>query len=394
MIALTLDGAGNVSAFSLQGHAGSLSGGANIAQTLVGGSYSVNSDGSGAITFPLPPNGTTPLVGTVARFLQVSQSGNVVLGGTDGDVIQTRRLNESTFGTALNVTASNAYVTASDGTGSIGPAKIALGPASLVGANVGAALDPTGYEIFLGETIPAITGPAVFITPGGVVNAASNAPSGDAISPGEYIAIYGTGLAAGAATALPPYPTSVNGVSVTINNIPAPIYFVGPGQINCLVPYGVTGATATVIVTNGTASNSVTLPLALTSPGIFTQEGTGVGDGAIVHGSDGVTLVNSLAPAKKGEIVVMCMTGLGTLTTPVSDGHGATSIDNATTALQILFAGVPVVSTDVLYAGLSSLPGLYQINFRVPASLTVSGELAVAIATPQAFNDEVNIAVQ
>jgi uncharacterized protein (TIGR03437 family) len=99
-------------------------------------------------------------------------------------------------------------------------------------------------------------------------------------------------------------------------------------------------------------------------------------------------------PAKKGEIVVMYMTGLGALTSPVNDGYGATAIDNALTPLEILVAGVLVPSSDVFYQGLSSLPGLYQINFKVPSSLTVSGELPVAIVTPQAFHDEVNIAVQ
>ena len=90
----------------------------------------------------------------------------------------------------------------------------------------------------------------------------------------------------------------------------------------------------------------------------------------------------------------MYLTGLGALTTPVSDGHGATAGDNVVTALEILVAGVPVVSTDVLYMGLTTLPGLYQINFKVPSTLTVSGELPVALVTPQAYHDEVNIAVQ
>jgi uncharacterized protein (TIGR03437 family) len=266
---------------------------------------------------------------------------------------------------------------------------------NLAGANVGTPLDPTGYEIFVGEAIPNITGSGVFITPGGVVNAASNAPSGDAISPGEYIAIYGSGLAAATASSLPPYPDQVGNVSVSINGTPAPVYFVSAGQINCLVPYEVTGSTASIVVTNtGAKSNTVNVPLALTSPGIFTQDGTGVSDGAIVHGSNQSLLVNAAAPATKGEIVVMYLTGLGALTTPVADGHGATSLNNATTAIQIYVAGVPVPSTSVAYMGLSTLPGLYQINFTIPTDLTVSGELPVAIATPQAFHDEVNIAVQ
>jgi hypothetical protein len=82
--------------------------------------------------------------------------------------------------------------------------------------------DPTGYEIGLLLATPVLQGSGVFLNPLGVVNAASGAPGLDAISPGEFIALYGTGLAASTQTALPPYPTSVNGVSVTIGGISAP----------------------------------------------------------------------------------------------------------------------------------------------------------------------------
>jgi len=106
------------------------------------------------------------------------------------------------------------------------------------------------------------------------------------------------------------------------------------------------------------------------------------------------TLVNAASPATKGEIVQLYMTGLGALTTPVADGHGATAADFAVTPLAIYVNDVQVPAAGVLYSGLSSLPGLYQINFQVPKNLTVSGELPLAILTPDAFHDQVNIAVQ
>jgi uncharacterized protein (TIGR03437 family) len=90
----------------------------------------------------------------------------------------------------------------------------------------------------------------------------------------------------------------------------------------------------------------------------------------------------------------MYVSGLGALTTPVNDGAGATSLNNATATMTIYVAGVPVPATGVLYHGLTSLAGLYQINFVVPATLTFTGELPVAILTPDAFTDLVNIAVQ
>jgi uncharacterized protein (TIGR03437 family) len=178
-----------------------------------------------------------------------------------------------------------------------------------------------------------------------------------------------------------------------IGGIQAPIYFVSAGQIDCLVPYGATGTSATVAVTSsGVVSNTVAVPLANTSPGIFSLDTTGTNDGAITHLDS--TDVNATSPAVKGEIVVMYLTGLGAVTTPIADGHGAIAADSATTLLALYLNGLQVPAANILYVGLSSLPGLYQINFKVPATLTDSGELPLAILTPEAFHDQVTIAVQ
>lgn len=177
---------------------------------------------------------------------------------------------------------------------------------------------------------------------------------------------------------------------MAIGGLQAAVYFVSPNQLNVLVPYGVSGSSATVVVTNnGVLSNTVTVPLAGTSPGIFTLDSSGTSDGAILHGD--YSLVNGASPAKKGEIVSMYLTGLGPLTNPVADGFGATAVNVAKTQLQVLVNGL---TATVSYAGLSVLPGLYQINFQVPATLAFSGQIPVAILTPEAFHDQVTIAVQ
>ncbi len=90
----------------------------------------------------------------------------------------------------------------------------------------------------------------------------------------------------------------------------------------------------------------------------------------------------------------MYVSGLGSLTTPVADGFGATGINNATTPLALYVAGIPLPAASVTYQGLTVDAGLYQINFVVPLTLAVTGELPIAILTPDAFTDEVNIAVQ
>ena len=72
-------------------------------------------------------------------------------------------------------------------------------------AFTGAAINPIdsgAYEIYFGVQAPAQAGTGVFLNPLGVVNAASSAPAGNPISPGEFVTLYGTGLAKSDQTAV------------------------------------------------------------------------------------------------------------------------------------------------------------------------------------------------
>ncbi len=84
---------------------------------------------------------------------------------------------------------------------------------------------------------PAFSGSGVYLSPVGVVNAASSAPFTAQVSPGEFLTLYGSGLAPTTATASLPFPTIFNGVQVLINQVAAPIYYVSPTQISMIVPY-------------------------------------------------------------------------------------------------------------------------------------------------------------
>jgi uncharacterized protein (TIGR03437 family) len=225
-----------------------------------------------------------------------------------------------------------------------------------------------------------------------VLNAASSAPPGDPIAPGEFLALYGTGLAKSTATAAPPYSSSLNGVSVSINGKPAPIYFVSAGQINLLVPFATAGPTATIVVNNaGVLSNTVTVPVAATAPGIYTLDQSGSGGGAILH-SD-YSLVNAAKPAIGGETVLIYLTGLGTVSPPISDGTAGTgsALHTADAAVTVYVAGQQAA---VVFQGQApGFPGLYQLNVTLPQFLKASGNLPLAIATPNAYHDQVDIPI-
>jgi uncharacterized protein (TIGR03437 family) len=444
-VQFSLDGMGNLPSAALKGHAANFNSGITVNQSIVSGAYAVNSDGTGTIGFPAPAGvtGAALMMGSTQRTLMLSQTGHVLLAGTpgahdiliavlaptaavtltrdwfagirvdstgssdsyvagataiaaDSAIVQSRRLNESFSPAPINVSASANYTLAADGTGSAGPSKIAAAAGGIVAANVGSVDDPTGYEIGFGVTIPTVTGAGVFVNPQGVVNAASNAPVGNPISPGEFIAIYGSGLSSQTTTATPPYPSSLTNVSVSIGGLPAPVYLVSPSQINCLVPYGVdtTKSTATVVVTNNNVtSNSVSVPLSATSPGIFSNDLSGTGDGAVTH-LDG-SLVSPTHPATKGETLTIYLTGLGALMSAVKDGAAPNppAADPVTAQVVVYVNGIAI--PNLLYSGLNPVyPGLYQINFAVPGTLTVSGELPLAVQTADSFTDQINLSVQ
>jgi uncharacterized protein (TIGR03437 family) len=95
------------------------------------------------------------------------------------------------------------------------------------------------------------------------------------VAPGAWVSIFGTQLAPSTATASSvPLPTQLNGVSVSIGGIAAPLLFVSPTQINAIAPFELTLAppNASVVATNASGPS---VPLNILpdrdSPGIFTR---------------------------------------------------------------------------------------------------------------------------
>jgi uncharacterized protein (TIGR03437 family) len=423
--------------FTVFGHAVAISG-LPVSQQVTGATYTMGADGVGTVN--AGPDDYTQLL-SGSRTLYLSASGNILLGGStaadghgimigvkslpgatnsswngtywgaglrvdssavsgysgavsvrgQGKLTWSKRFNTMIVG-AFDYTGINSYALGAEGTGTSDLTQVALGADSK--AFVGAAInsnDPGAYEIYFGVQAPALAGTGVFLNPLGVVNAASSAPAGNPISPGEFVTLYGTGLAKSNQTAAPPYPLSLNGVSVLINNKPAPLYFVSPRQLNVLVPYTTTGPTATIVVNNGVNSNTVTVPVAATAPGIFTSDQTGSGGGAILHAD--YSLVNAAKPAIGGETVLIYLTGLGTVTPPVADGTAGTgrALHTADADVWVYVGGQQAT---IAFKGLApGFPGLYQLNVTLPQFLKASGNLPLAIQTLNAYHDQVDIPI-
>jgi len=242
--------------------------------------------------------------------------------------------------------------------------------------------------------MPAQSAPGIFINPQYILNAASFAPGGYPISPGGFITLAGSGFSAQSGTAQTfPWPLTLAGVSMTVNGTPAPLYQVNGGIINALVPYEVTGSTATIQITvNNTKSNSVIVPLSATAPGIFSVPPNGISNGAMRHLD--ATLVNQALPAARGEYISIYLTGLGATNPTVADGAAAPGnpTANVTAPVAVYIGGEPV--TNIEFQGLTpTLAGLYQLNIQIPDT-AASGAQSLAVQTNQGFTDMVTIWIQ
>jgi len=185
-----------------------------------------------------------------------------------------------------------------------------------------------------------------------------------------------------------------NGTQVTFDGVPAPLFFVSPGQLNIQVPFEVAGKTSTQVIVRlaGTPSAPVAVPVLPASPGLFTVNSSGRG-AAVVLNQDG-SLNSAANGAQGGSVIQLFATGLGPVAPPVATGTLAPS-----SAPLALSTEVPTVTLDgapanVEFSGLSpGFVGLWQVNVRVPQG-TRAGEAPLQLRTSGQNANPVTVVVK
>jgi len=271
-----------------------------------------------------------------------------------------------------------------------------FGSATSLTANVPASLVATGGTALITVSNPdgsVANGPSFVITSNpaitAVVNGASFQPG---IQSGSWSTVFGTNLSTttrnwDGAIIDGKLPLSLDNVSVMVNNKPAAIYFISPGQINFQAPDDTVTGAVNVTVTNASGtSNSMPTQLQRDAPGFFMfdpQARKYVA--ALVANSDGTAtflgppnLFGSggavTRPAKPGEILELYGTGFGPTNPAVKAGLVVTSAAPAVDKVTITIGGQDAV---VQFAGITGA-GLYQINAVVPGTLTAGDQKIVA----------------
>ena len=256
----------------------------------------------------------------------------------------------------------------------------------------------------------------------GIVNAASYAQvngAGSPVAPGALVAIFTSQLdtqAANFTTAtLPP---ELSNVSVTFNNITAPMVTVSPtGQfpfVSAQVPFGVlgtqpSGTVAVVITVNGTPSKPVQESIIPSQPGIFTIPATGQGNAIMVFTNPathqpaiaapaGSGITYPIAPIPRGTPAFFYVNGLGLTTPPVPDGGGTCPApDGACAANATPTVLVGGISAPVSFAGQApGFPGVFQVNIMIPQNAPTGDNVPVVVksADGSVTSNTATIAVQ
>jgi uncharacterized protein (TIGR03437 family) len=359
---------------------------ANLAVGTYTGTVTITAAGASGspITYAVTLNVVTPVTITAtpatlsfAAILNgtapAAQSVQVAATGPAGAAVAT-----FPFAATVTTTAGGTWLSVTPTSGTVpGAISVSVSPVGLAaGAYTGTVTIASTNQN--GATSATVTvSLVVTAAPTPVIAAVANTASGfvGGVSPGEEVAIYGSNFGpAGVVGATPTggaYPTTLSNTQVLFDGAPAPIIAVTNGQVNVMVPYGVSGRASTAVQVSyfGVTSAALNYNVTAAVPGIYTLNQTGSGQGAILN--QDLSGNNATHAAAKGSVVAVYMTGEG-ITTPASV-TGQLAPSNGTGLNHPVLpvtATVNGVAATVQYAG--SAPGLVygvmQVNVQLPAN--------------------------
>jgi uncharacterized protein (TIGR03437 family) len=178
-------------------------------------------------------------------------------------------------------------------------------------------------------------------------------------------------------------PTNLAGACAVFGTQLAPILGVYPGQLNVQAPQLPPGQTAVQVITQcGTpqaqTSNAETVTIQATAPEFFYYVHTTSGQNpiaaidAVTHaavGAPGLVAGSTFTPAQRGELLTLFATGFGATNPAFGPGELPSEAAQVTAPVSITFGGVKLTASDILYVGVTSNAGLYQVNLRVPVQV-------------------------
>jgi uncharacterized protein (TIGR03437 family) len=233
------------------------------------------------------------------------------------------------------------------------------------------------------------------------------------------VSIFGTGLSSLPALAAPissppQLPTCLNWIAVAMNdasgvkNIPLPLFYVSPTQIDAQIPQTVATGPATFTVSFSNLSNCVATPpassqtsasqkgsvtVAVVAPGLFSANGNGKGVASGQFVADlgigtavpvascpatGPCTANPLNVSSGTSILVLYGTGI----------HNRVNLSDVTVV-------IGAQTLPAFYAGSSpDAPGADQVNVVLPKSLSGANTVFVTVSIAGTVSNQVTVLIQ
>ncbi len=228
---------------------------------------------------------------------------------------------------------------------------------------------------------PAITNASFTNNASGVVGIV---PCGLTTVTGQGIAPLVNGTLSGLPTfGVGPLPFILGGLTLTVNNIPAPIEaLANQGGVQWAVfqtPCEISSSSSATIVVNanGAITTVSNVPVSAAQPGIFTSPASdGKTYAVVIRAADG-SYVGPTNFARRGETYYMLVTGLDETSPTVATGDVGTGAENVIfpTIVSVNNSGVPVVSSQYWEGGV----GVYIIGFQIPLNAPTGPAQNIAI---------------
>jgi uncharacterized protein (TIGR03437 family) len=210
-------------------------------------------------------------------------------------------------------------------------------------------------------------------SPKPVISAIENAASyaQKAISPGEVITIFGSGLGSSIPAQMQAdssgfVETALSDTRVLFDGLAGPVLYASAAQVNAIVPFALSGQSTQVQVQyQQQLSDPVSMAVVPTSPGLFSADNSGMGQGLILN-NDG-TPNSQDNPASQGSTVILYLTGAGQTSPAGQDGAMLTSgnLPQPVASMSAQIGGQP---TQML--GASGIPdmvtGIVQVKLQIP----------------------------
>ena len=308
---------------------------------------------------------------------------SLVSGGSATCTVTVSQTGGATITLSSNAVALTVPASAAVGSGSTTATFTAT--AGTIASNQTATITATLNGSTQTATISLATQPIIL----SVASAASYI--GGSLSPGEMVNIFGTAIGPATAAYAITDPatgrlaTMIGGVQALFNGIPAPMIYASSEQVSAVVPYEIAPIPNPSVWIRyvGQTSNAYQLNSAPTVPGLFTQNSSGSGPGAILNQDNSLNGLGN--PAAKGSIVQVYLTGEGQ-TIPQGVTGAITTVTlppPQVTPAPVLPIGVTINGQPALYVYAGEAPGLVagvmQLNVQIPSNAQ-SGPLPITVS--------------